>query len=267
LDEGTTYWFTHNVMERTYHSLVGTRRFQVGTDFFSWWMYWSDPSSDPLSQVGFRTKSLDSHAATFYGKGMLVLEQLEAMLGRPVMEQVMRTYVEEMKFKHPTRQDFRRIAERVAGRDLSGFWKDFMEGTHTLDYAIEAVQSRPTLEGGWMDSGKGMVYAAPQSARPGNRGSITLCRRGGIRVPITLWVRLEDRSEQRLNWDGQGRWTTFEFDSPVVAAVLDPDGNYPMLKDRLHACYAVKATKRGFHYWSQMLWGAFTSLLQGAGLG
>ncbi len=34
LDEGFTSWFTHKVMERSYHSLLGGRRFQVGTDFF-----------------------------------------------------------------------------------------------------------------------------------------------------------------------------------------------------------------------------------------
>ena len=118
-----------------------------------------------------------------------------------------------------------------------------------------------------MDSPKGAVFASPQPAAPGRRGTVTLERRGGIRVPVTLWVRLEDRSERRLTWDGQDRWTTFEFESPVTAAILDPDGNYPMLKDRLHCSYSVKPMRRGFHYWAQMVVGALTGLLQGAGLG
>jgi len=92
-------------------------------------------------------------------------------------------------------------------------------------------------------------------------------RRGGLRLPITLWVRLEDRTEQRLTWDGQDRWVTYDFDSPVVAAVLDPDGNHPMLKDRLHASWTARPLRRGLHYWSQMLWGGFVGLLQTVGLG
>ena len=36
LDEGFTSWFTHKAMERTYHSLLGGRRFQVPTDFMEW---------------------------------------------------------------------------------------------------------------------------------------------------------------------------------------------------------------------------------------
>ena len=115
-----------------------------------------------------------------------------------------------------------------------------MAGTDTLDMVIQKVGCPEVLEGGWMEWPQGPVFAAPQPASPGRRGSVTLLRRGGLRLPITLWARLENRTEQRLTWDGQDRWVTFEFDSPVTAAILDPDGNYPMLKDRLHANYSAQ---------------------------
>jgi hypothetical protein len=172
-----------------------------------------------------------------------------------------------MAFRHPTGRDFRRIAEQVTGRDLAGFWRDFMDGTDVLDMVIQKVATQEVLEGGWMDSPKGPVFAAPQPASPGRRGSVTLLRKGGLQLPITLWVRLENRTEQRLTWDGQDRWVTYEFDSPVVQAILDPDGNYPILKDRLHASYSAQPARRGLHYWSQMLWTVVTGLLQSAGLG
>ncbi len=267
LDEGFTTWFTHKAMERSYHSLLGGRRFQIGTDFMKWESYWSLPSADPLTRFGFKTLNVHSYLVSAYAKPMHVLNQLEAMLGRPVMEQVMRAYTQEMAFHHPNRNDFKRIAERVSGRDLSSFWRDFVEGTEALDYVIRGVRSRDTLQGGWLFSDKAPVFAAPQPETPGRVGSITLERKGGIRVPITLWVRLENREEQRLTWDGQDRWITYEFDSPVTAAVLDPDGNYPMLKDRLHASYTPKPVRRGFHYWAQMVWGAVAGWMQGCGIG
>jgi hypothetical protein len=207
-----------------------------------------------------------SYGTTAYAKPTLVLDQLEALVGRPVMEQILRAYTREMAFKHPVGADFRRIAERITGRDLGTFWKDFLEGTEVLDYTIRRVWAPEVLGGGWMDSPKGPVFAAPQPVAPGRRGCITLERVGGLRYPITLWVRLEDKSEQRLLWDGQDRWITYEFEHPVVAAVLDPDGNYPMLKNRLHAAYSAKPVRRGFHYWSQMVWGTVVGLLQGVGL-
>ena len=267
LDEGFTSWFTHKAMERTYHAILATRRFQIGTDFMEWAGYWSLPSEDPLTRFGYKTLGDQGYYVTAYAKPTLVLDQLEAMLGRPVMENVMRAYAEEMAFKHPTRQDFERIAERVSGRDLTAFWHDFVDGTGVLDYAIRSVKTQAVQDGGWLLSGPSPVFAAPQSTAPGKVGSITLERRGDIKVPITLWVRLENKEERRLTWDGQDRWVTYSFDSPVAAAVLDPDGNYPLLKDRLHASYTQHPSQRGFHYWSQMVWGSLVGFLQGCGLG
>ena len=48
-------WFTHKALERSYHSLLGGRRFQVGTDFGEWAGYWHLPSADPLTRFGFKT--------------------------------------------------------------------------------------------------------------------------------------------------------------------------------------------------------------------
>ena len=271
LDEGFTSWFTHKALRRSYHALLGTRRFQVGTDFDAWAGFWSDPQVDPLIRKGFETMGEASYYRTAYARPTLVLDQLEAMLGRPLMDRVMANYTQEMAFKHPTRQDFRRIAERVTGRDLGPFWRDFVEGTEVLDIVIERVKQVPVQTGGWVDGPKGMVFVPPQQVAPGTLSSITLHRKGGISVPITLWVRLENRREHRLVWDAKDRWVTFDdpalFDAPIQAAILDPDGNYPLLKDRLHAHWVAKPARRGFHYWSQMVWGTLAGFLQGAGLG
>ncbi len=266
LDEGITTWFTKKAMERAFYSLLGSRRFQVGLDILTQAQYWSEPSLDPVSRAGYRMFDFASYNRTAYSKASLVLDQLEATLGRPVMEAAMGAYAQEMQFKHPTSKDLKRILERVSGRDLTAFWRDFVEGTEVLDVAIQGVKNLDTWQGGWMLSGEQLVFAPPQVLSPGKRGSITLVRRGGQKLPITLWVRLENRNELRMVWDGQDRWTTFEFESPVVAAVLDPDGNYPMLKDRLHASYTANPTRRGLHYWSQMVWSSITAVLQGAGL-
>ena len=267
LDEGLATWFTQRTTERTYQGLFNSRRFQVGPGLPGLAAYWKDPSVDPLSRSGYLTRDLQSGITAARAKAPLVLDQLEAMLGRPVMERAVREYVGEMAFRHPTRRDFQRVVERVSGRNLAGFWRDFLEGTEVLDVVIQQVATQEVLEGGWMEGPAGPTFATPQPASPGRRCFVTLLRRGGLRLPITLWARLENRTEQRLTWDGQDRWATFEFDSPVTLAILDPDGNYPMLKDRLHANYSARPVRRGLHYWSQLVWGAIAGLLQGAGMG
>jgi hypothetical protein len=267
LDEGITSWFTHKVLQRTYQNLFASKRFQMGTDFPEMADYWKAPSVDPMTQVGFLTYDYDSYARSAYSKPLLVMNQLEATLGRSVMERVMKSYAEEMAFRHPTLSDFKRIAERVSGRDLGDFWKDFVEGTDVFDVVIHEVTLRDRLHGGWMATAGGPTFVNPQPMAPSLKGSITLFRRGGISRPIILWVRLENRLEHRLTWDGRDRWVTFDFDSPITAAILDPDGQYPILKDRLHASFTRQPAHKGFHYWSQMVWGAITALLQGIGIG
>ena len=182
LDEGLTSWFTHKAMQRTYQSLFSSRRFQVGTDFGEWVSYWLDPSVDPIIQKGFKMRDGGSYGTTAYAKPTLVLDQLEALVGRPVMEQILRAYTREMAFKHPVGADFRRIAERITGRDLGTFWKDFLEGTEVLDYTIRRVWS-PEVLGGRLDGftqGTG-VRSAPASGswasrlhHPGARGRLAL---------------------------------------------------------------------------------------------
>lgn len=267
LDEGLTSWFTHKALERTHQALFSSERLQVGTDFLETADYWRSPSMDPLTQVGFQTFDYETYTRSAYAKPVMALNQLEAILGRPVMERVMKNYAEEMAFRHPTYTDFRRIAERVSGRNLGDFWRDFVEGTDVFDVVIHAVGTRDQLQGGWMATAGGPTFVPPQPMAPSQKGSITLLRRGGIQRPIVLWVRLENRQEHRFTWDGQDRWVTYDFDSPVTAAILDPDGQYPILRDRLHASYTALPGRKGFHYWSQMVWGAFTALLQGAGIG
>ncbi len=271
LDEGFNSWFTHKAMEQRYQSLLGSRRFHVETDFLEWAGYWFGPSVDPLTQPGYKDRDWGSYTRVAYSKPTLVLNQLEAILGRPLMQEVMRTYALEMRFKHPTRDDFRRIAERVSGRDLSEFWRDFVEGTDILDFAISKVSAAEVTAGGWMDGPKGPVFTPPQPTSLGHRGIITLVRRGNIIRPLKLRIWLENKKELNLLWDGKERWKTFDetdgIDSPIQSAVLDPDGNYPILKDRFHSAYTAKPAKRGFHYWSQLVWGSITGLLQAGGIG
>ncbi len=53
-----------------------------------------------------------------YRKTALWLIKLEAELGQPLFDSVMRTYYERWKFKHPYPEDFRAVAEEVSGRNL-----------------------------------------------------------------------------------------------------------------------------------------------------
>ncbi len=264
LHAGLSTWFAHKAMGRLHQTMLPSRRFHWATDQLAWEAYWRAPQTDPLIRAGHMAYP-GSLAAVATAKPTLVLDHLEAQIGRPVMEEALRVYARDFQFKHPTAKDFRKVLEKVSGRDLTSFWRDYVEGTEVLDYAIAEVNAVPVLQGGWRETSEGARFAPLVST--GARGTVTLVRRGGIRTPITLWVRLEDRREQRVTWDGEDRWTTFQFDAPVASALLDPDQNLPLLRDRLHASYSAKPARRGFQHWAQFVWGGVTGLLQAIGLG
>jgi len=220
------------------------------------------PNSDPLTRKGYESAT---YGNTAYTKPDMVLQQLEALLGHTTMSNVVTTYAREMAFKHPTHLDFKRIAERISGRNLDIFWSDYIMGTGTLDYQIERVSVLSVREGGWDINREGDAsFESIRELLP--QGRIKLERRGDIVSPITLWVKLSTGEERKVRWDGKDRWVHFDFPAPIVQAQLDPDYEYPILRDRLYASWSPKAPTRGIAYWAHLVTTFLTYCLQGIGL-
>ena len=53
-----------------------------------------------------------------YEKAALWMKKLEIEIGEDTFNEVMKTYYETWKFKHPTRADFKSIADKVSGKNL-----------------------------------------------------------------------------------------------------------------------------------------------------
>ena len=262
LDEGFTSYFESKAMQRHYSGLFNSRRFQLPGNFQSLTSYLTTPNSDPLTRKGYESAT---YGNTAYTKPDMVLQQLEALLGHTTMSNVVTTYAREMAFKHPTHLDFKRIAERISGRNLDIFWSDYIMGTGTLDYQIERVSVLSVREGGWNINREGDAsFESIRELLP--QGRIKLERRGDIVSPITLWVKLSTGEERKVRWDGKDRWVHFDFPAPIVQAQLDPDYEYPILRDRLYASWSPKAPTRGIAYWAHLVTTFLTYCLQGIGL-
>lgn len=262
LDEGFTSYFESKAMQRHYSGLFNSRRFQLPGNFQSLTSFLMTPNSDPLTRKGYESAT---YGNTAYTKPDMVLQQLEALLGHTTMSNVVTTYAREMAFKHPTHLDFKRIAERISGRNLDIFWSDYIMGTGTLDYQIERVSVLSVREGGWNINREGDAsFESIRELLP--QGRIKLERRGDIVSPITLWVKLSTGEERKVRWDGKDRWVHFDFPAPIVQAQLDPDYEYPILRDRLYASWSPKAPTRGIAYWAHLVTTFLTYCLQGIGL-
>ncbi len=118
----------------------------------------------PLSTHADRFDFNAGYGISTYSKGAVFLAQLGYVIGQDQLMETLRRYYREFQFRHPTPNDFIRVAEKVSGMELSWYLNDFTRTTNTVDYAIKEV------------------------AAEGDKTLITLERVGLMPMPIDLLV-------------------------------------------------------------------------------
>ncbi len=159
--------------------------------------YLEDPKLDDLQRFSWQYYNSSSYGVNSYERASLVLRTLENTVGAPVMARIMRTYVERWRYRHPTTHDFEVIVSEVSGRDMSWFFDRFVFSSNTLDYAVSKIGEH----------------------------SVRLRRLGEAIMPVELSVHFADGAVMRRQWDGQYRWTEFQFErkAAIESAEIDPD--------------------------------------------
>ena len=110
-----------------------------------------------------------AYGASAYSKGSVFLSQLGYIIGKENLNKTIRRYYEEFKFKHPTPNDFKRIAEKVSDLELEWYLNEWTRTAHKIDYGIDIS----SLE---------------------DERVITLKRKARIPMPIEVVVSFEDGS-------------------------------------------------------------------------
>ncbi|SFN56799.1 M1 family metallopeptidase [Salegentibacter flavus] len=114
-----------------------------------------------------------AYGATAYSKGAVFLAQLGYVIGRENLDKTLRRYYEDWKFKHPTPNDFIRVAEKVSGAELDWYLMDWTQTTNQIDYAIKNVEEADK-----------------------NSTKITLERIGEMPMPVELSIRFANGDHQ-----------------------------------------------------------------------
>ena len=110
-----------------------------------------------------------AYGASAYSKGSVFLSQLGYIIGKENLNKTLRRYYDEFKFKHPTPNDFKRIAEKVSDLELEWYLNEWTRTAHKIDYGIDIS----SLE---------------------DERVITLKRKARIPMPIEVVVSFEDGS-------------------------------------------------------------------------
>ncbi|WP_029036390.1 M1 family metallopeptidase [Salinimicrobium xinjiangense] len=128
-----------------------------------------------------------AYGASAYSKGAVFLSQLGYIIGEENLKKTIKRYYDEWKFKHPTPNDFIRVAEKVSGAELDWYLTDWTQTTNRIDYGIQAVEEE------------------------GNQARVILQRIGEMPMPIELEVTYKDGTTeevyiplQMMRWEKSG---------------------------------------------------------------
>ena len=109
-----------------------------------------------------------------YYKGCLFLSQLIYIIGQDKLDETIKRYYSEFKFRHPTPNDIKRVAEKVSGAELDWYLTDWTQTTNTIDYGIKSVSENAS------------------------KTSISLERIGRMPMPIDLSVEYNDGTKENF---------------------------------------------------------------------
>jgi len=165
MDEGfTSYisgWAMNEVMEQNKEN-------PVSNSYRGYNYNVSTGNEQPLSTHADRYKTNQGYGINAYSKGSVFLAQLGYVIGKENLDKTIKRYYNDWKFKHPTPNDFIRVAEKVSGAELDWYLMDWAQTTNTIDYGIKNVTTED------------------------NKTTVSLERIGLMPMPIDINVTYED---------------------------------------------------------------------------
>jgi hypothetical protein len=207
------------------------------------------PRDQPADAPGANAHHRLQGIGPVYTRTSTAMRDLEAQLGKDVMERAFKEYYRRWKFRHPSIADLREAladgsGARAAVEDV--FAKQVYAATRVDDRVAELTSDEELPLPGTrevngkritetqaaldkrIDEARATWRKANPNAREGAgpypfRTQVTV-RREGAAVPQTLVVRFADGSSETVAWNKDEKWRTFSWVKPAraVSAELDP---------------------------------------------
>lgn len=96
--------------------------------------------NEPLSTPADYYHTNFAYSTSAYSKGSVYLSLIGYIIGQELRDEVLKDYYKMWQFKHPTPDDFIRIAEKKSGIQLHWFLEFYMNTTKKLDYGITEIK-------------------------------------------------------------------------------------------------------------------------------
>ena len=149
----------------------GEKKVNYSNDYYDYFYAVKYGLEEPLTTHADRFNTNAGFSIGSYTKGSMFLSQLNYIIGEENTQETIKKYYSNFKFKHPTPNNFKRTAEIVSGLNLEWYLNEWIETTHTIDYAISKVE----------------------------KSNITLARVGQMPMPIDITVTYTDGTSENFN--------------------------------------------------------------------
>ena len=218
MDEGFTQWLEDSYTDKKY-----PRGIFRWADRLPWLTPKSAFTSDelgylsrawarderPMSTPAEGFASYRDYDVASYSKPVMMLHSLRGMVGKPVFDRFLHLYYRDNLLRHPRPDDVIRAAEEIAGRDLSGFFHQWVETTDRPGFAIGQTDTRR----------EGDVWRSTVAVR---RTPVAVRRSQQMTPQVMVEARFADGSRQTKRAREDGHVAEFESRTRLTGALLDP---------------------------------------------
>lgn len=80
-----------------------------------------------------------NYGSIVYMKTAIAFDYLEQYIGREKMDEILHTYFDRWKFKHPQPSDFEQVAQEVTGDSLKWFFDGIIRSADKVDYSVSRI--------------------------------------------------------------------------------------------------------------------------------
>ncbi len=256
LDEGLVSYYESRIMDATYGdktSVVNLFGYRSGDLEMSRARYLNmdNPKISETAVIPWQLPPVQEVKELSYSKPVTWLQTLEGMTGEQTMTEIMKTYFNRWKFKHPSGRDFIGVVNEIVCKNhpnkfpngMDWFFDQVLYGSDMCDYKVAAISNdlvRPPIglfdtdKGGKSHFGEEEQAKEIESQPKKYYSTVNLYRLGGMYVPTEILVRFDDGSETLEQWDGKDRFHQLSYtgSKQIVSAHIDPkyktaiDANY-----------------------------------------
>lgn len=281
IDEGFNTYFETRIMDHAY----GAK-----TSFADWMgLKIGDGENARLSYVGMRNPKIaenfrnswdfphGGYGVLSYQKTATWLHTLAGLVGQGTMDEIMKTFFQRWKFRHPCAVDFISVVNEVVkkehgdrfGENMNWYFDQVLYGSNTCDYKVAFIENEkiPAHRGLVDVNGNKTLLDDQEKAPDSHRSKVILHRLGEICLPVDVAIGFENGDVVKETWDGKARSVDFRYERPekIIWAQVDPQHKIWLDVNLLNNSLRLepkKSTARGlgaaFLFWLQTVMQTFS---------